>query len=106
MLRCLNLAEFGAHDLLETAMILEPGGQVRISAGDCYGLLDFRVLGIVRSRAIKHQNAFGFVVIHEERPPACSTAPLETSALSWASPRAMRDFTVPSGTSRISAISM
>src|SRR5579859_1878406 len=106
MFRHSNLAELGAHRLLELAMILQPASQFRIASSQLQRLRDFRFLVVRCARPEQHQDIFGFLAIHEFPPPeprGMETSS-RTSALSCAKPRAMRDLTVPRGISRISAI--
>ena len=93
---------------LECLVLGKPLREFGVLARDPHGLNNLWVLGISGSGTIPEQNFFGLVVIHEGTSPGGVRVDgcFETRFLSWARPRAMRDLTVPRGTSRIVAISL
>ena len=103
-----NLPEFGAHGVLESAVSLKPASQLRVPPGQLDGRDDLRVFRIGRSRPIKDENLFGLAEGHESFLLRVGGGGFErsTSSFNCAKPRAMRDLTVPKGTSRMPAISL
>ena len=87
-------------------MLFEPTPQFRVLTGHFQSLGDLQIFGIGSARPIKEEDLSGFLRAHE---PLSFLAPgkalRSTSSFNWPNPRAIRDFTVPKGTSRIAAIS-
>ena len=85
-----------------------PELQFRIAFEQGPRLGEFGVAVLGDAGPVEQQEAFGLFAVHgfglSEGPAAARSA--ASSFWSCAMPRAMRDFTVPSGTPRISAISL
>ena len=102
-----DLPESGAQRLLPRTMLRQPAGQFRILLCQPERPGNLWIIGVRRAGPVEQQNGFYFVVIHKFGGWGC--APVVAPVSSWCSrprPRVRRDLTVPSGTSRISAISL
>src|SRR2546426_610128 len=108
MFRRLDLPKLEPHRSLESSVLLKPPSQLWVTTRHVHRRLDLRVFGVACAWTEKQQNLFGFFPGHNSSPPALlgSRECLSTNTLSCAKPRAMRDLTVPKGTSRIVAISL
>src|SRR4029077_14252883 len=99
--------EPGPHRLLPRTMLHQPARQFRVLFGRRERPAYFRITRILGSGAVQQQNVFGVVGYHDLGGGGC--VPAGSPVKSWCSrpsPRVRRDLTVPSGTLRISAISL
>ena len=102
-----DLPEFCAQRRLSRGMFLQPAREFRVRFRQRERFGDLRVFRIRRAGPVKQELLFDFVAIHKLGggfwPAARSRA---SRCCNWPRPRARRDLTVPSGTPRISAISL
>src|SRR5688572_20280400 len=108
MFRNRNFSEFIAHRLLKSRVFTQPQAEFGILSDAIQCSLDLRIVRVGGTRTIALEDFFGFRRVHRvlssfraDNPVSCDSNPLSSPM-----PRAIRDLTVPSGTSRISAISL
>src|SRR5690348_16283231 len=105
MRRHVQLPELGAHRRLESLVLLEPARQFGVLPDQFQRVGDLGIGRAVYARPVQQEDLLGLRPVHEGSSFGKAACP-RTKTRSWASPRAMRDFTVPKGAPRISAISL
>src|SRR5262249_52904794 len=100
-----NVPDFSANGFVERRPLLEPGLQFAIAASRFQGLGDIGVILVRAAGAVRQQNGFNLFLVQEHSFRAMVGSESASSSCNCARPREIRDLTVPSGISRIRAIS-
>src|SRR5205807_2466183 len=98
--------EAPAQSALNRLLFFVPGLELGICSREAQGFCHVGLGRLVQPGAIQQQDFFGLFRGHELPFPSLPGPSSASAFCNWAIPRAMRDFTVPIGMSRTSAISL